>query len=88
MTALIWFAAAIAAWRYGLRQRDEVFKFLGFSLALVCLMVALAVAPVLLSMAALAVLSIYPTCRPAEQIVKPDCPKFCLLRSQCRSLRG
>jgi hypothetical protein len=75
---------AFGLWRYGRRHADEVARFLSFSLALVSVLAALVAAPSPLKMAILTALILYPDCLPSDRGIKPSCPKFCLLRHQCR----
>lgn len=81
-TALILLGLAIALWRHSHHQADEVGKLLELITALMCLMIGIAIAPLLLKVLSLFVLLIYPTCSTAECVLKPDCPRLCLLRSQ------
>lgn len=83
--ALFLFGSAIALWRHSRNHCDEVIQFLGLSLALICLMGGLVAAPVFLKFAVFAGLLLYPTCTGRDRTLKPDCPRFCILRSQCRS---
>ncbi|MDB9525423.1 hypothetical protein PN498_05450 [Oscillatoria sp. CS-180] len=85
--ALMLLGLAIAAWRYGSHQTDEVVQFLSLSLALVCLMGGIVAAPGLLKVVFLAGLVTYPTCAPGDRIIKPTCPRFCPWQSQCKSPR-
>ncbi|MEO1207906.1 MAG: hypothetical protein AAFX78_00035 [Cyanobacteria bacterium J06638_20] len=87
LTALILFGLAIALWRHSHRQSDEVGKLLELITALMSLMIGLAIAPFWLKMLSLISLLVYPVCTSAERVLKPDCPRFCLLRSQCRKSR-
>lgn len=84
LTALILFGLAIALWRHSHRQSDEVGKLLELAAALISLMIGLAIAPFFLKMLSLGILLAYPTCTSTERVLKPDCPRFCILRSQCR----
>lgn len=81
---LLLIGLAIAFWQYGRSHADEVMKFLCLSLALVGLMAGLVTAPELLKLVILAALVIYPTCSTSQRVLKPNCPKFCLLRKQCK----
>ncbi|MBE9138686.1 hypothetical protein IQ254_16045 [Nodosilinea sp. LEGE 07088] len=92
--ALVLIAIAFFLWRYGRRHPDEVARLLGFSLALVCVLAGLVAAPGLLKIAILTALIVYPDCTPRvgpegpvsdHRIIKPSCPKYCLLRRQCRN---
>lgn len=85
--ALILFCCAIALWRHSHRRIDEISKVLTLSSALVCFMVGLAIAPIPLQMASLLLLLSYPVCGSAERTLKPDCPRFCLMRHQCKPSR-
>ncbi|MGP1385310.1 MAG: hypothetical protein ACTS2F_17230 [Thainema sp.] len=83
--ALFLFGCAIALWLHGQRQIDEVIQFLEISLALVSLMAGLVAAPWLLKTGVLIALMVCPTCTPCDRILKSNCPKYCLFRTQCRS---
>ncbi len=83
-TALILFSLAIALWRYSQRQADEVTKFLALIAALISVLAGLAIAPLLLKGMSLAVLLIYPTCATGDRVLKPNCPRFCPFRHQCK----
>lgn len=85
--ALILIAIAFFFWRYGRRHTDEVGRLLGFSLSLVCGLAGLVAAPGPLKIVVLTALIVYPSCAPSDRIIKPGCPKYCLLRRQCHSSR-
>jgi hypothetical protein len=82
--ALTVLTLAIALWRYSHSRTDEVSKLLTLIGALVSLMMALAIAPLPLKLVSLMVLLVYPACLSGDRIVKPDCPRVCLLRQQCK----
>ncbi|WP_017298837.1 hypothetical protein [Nodosilinea nodulosa] len=83
--ALTWIALAFALWRYGQRHTDDFNRLFGFTLALVCVLAGLVAAPMALKMVVLTALIVYPSCLPSDRVLKPSCPKFCLLRHQCRN---
>lgn len=85
LIALFLLGSAIALWRYGHHQGDDVLRFLSYSTALVCLMAGLVAAPGLLKFLLFTALIIYPACTPDDRVLKPECPRFCLLRRDCKS---
>jgi hypothetical protein len=85
--ALILIAIAFFLWRSGRRHADDVARLLGFSLALVCVLAGLVAAPGPLKIVVLTALIVYPACAPSDRTIKPGCPKYCLLRRQCRPSR-
>jgi uncharacterized membrane protein len=82
--ALCLFGLAIALWYQSHTQTDEVHKIIKLTLALVSLMTGLAIAPLVLKFVSLIALLVYPVCTATTRVLKPDCPRFCLLRHQCK----
>ena len=85
--ALCLFGSAVILWRQSHPQTDEVHKMLHLTAALLSLMVGLAIAPLLLKILSLITLLVYPVCTSNERVLKPSCPRFCLLRHQCKPPR-
>lgn len=79
--------AAIALWRYGYHQADEIFRFLSLSLALMCSIAALVATPWPLKIGVCLGLLVYPTCASTNRVLTTDCPRFCLLRHHCQARR-
>jgi hypothetical protein len=82
--ALILLGLAIALWRRGHQQTDDVMKLLLLSFALISVMTGLVTAPWPMKFLIFAGLLVYPTCASAERVLKSDCPRYCLRKSQCR----
>lgn len=87
LAALILFGVAIALWRHSHTQTDEVSKVLELAGALLGLMIGLVLSPLPLKVLSLTALLVYPACTSGDRVLKPECPRLCLLRGQCRLYR-